>query len=166
MEKNTVKINENKLRQIVSESVRKVLKETELDYDIDNFSGRFSRGNRYNILVDGSEYYNDVPEESVDKLVADLERKGYKNVQVVDLNDEGTVEKEPEKILHWYDDVEETYDIAAMIKSDMNPMQQSFKATSLQDAIQQAMKYFTRFTGKGEKDVDIYYIKHHGYDGI
>ena len=165
MKKNIVKLNENTLRQIVAESVKKVLKETELDYDIDNFSGRFSRGNRYNILVDGDIYYRDVPEESVQKLVLNLEREGHDNVEVVDLNDDGS-EKEPENILHWYDNVEKTYDMIAMIKSDMNPIQQSFKAASLQDAIQQAMKYFTRFTGKGEKDVDIYYIRHHEYDGF
>ena len=165
MKKNAIKLNEAQLRKIVAESVKKVLKETELDYDVDNFSGRFSRGNRYNILVDGDIYYRDVPEESVQKLVLNLERKGHHNVEVVDLNDDGS-EKEPENILHWYDNVEKTYDMIAMIKSDMNPIQQSFKATSLQDAIQQAMKYFTRFTGKGEKDVDIYYIRHHEYDGF
>lgn len=165
MKKNAIKLNEAQLRKIVAESVKKVLKETELDYDVDNFSGRFSRGDRYNILVDGDIYYRDVPEESVQKLVLNLEREGHDNVEVADLNDDGS-EKEPENILHWYDNVEKTYDMIAMIKSDMNPIQQSFKATSLQDAIQQAMKYFTRFTGKGEKDVDIYYIRHHEYDGF
>ena len=69
-------------------------------------------------------------------------------------------------IKHWYDETEETYDMIAMIKSDMNPIQHSFKATSLQDALRQAMEYFTGFTRNGEKDVDIFYIKHHGYDGI
>ena len=165
MKKNAIKLNENTIRKIVAESVKKVLKETELNYDVDNFSGRFSRGDRYNILVDGDVYYRDVPEESVQKLVLDLERKGYGNkVEVVDLDDGS--EKEPENIQHWYDDVEKTYDMIAMIKSDMNPIQQSFRATSLQDAIQQAMKYFTGFTGNGEKDVDIYYIRHHDYDGF
>lgn len=75
-------------------------------------------------------------------------------------------ENDFENIKHWYDDSEETYDMIAMIKSDMNPIQHSFKATSLQDALKQAMEYFTGFTRNGEKDVDIFYIKHHGYDGI
>jgi len=165
MKRNTIKINEGTLRKIVAEGVRKVLKEAELNYDVDNFSGGFSRGNRYNILVDGTVYYKDVPEENVQKLIVRLERKGYDNVEIVDLNDDGQ-EKESKNIVQWHNDVEETYDIAAMIKSDMNPIQQSFKAKSLQDAIQQAMKYFVGFTRNGEKDVDIYYIKHHGYDGI
>ena len=75
-------------------------------------------------------------------------------------------DSEPKNIKNWYDESEETYDVAAMIKSDMNPLSHTFKATSIQDALKQAMKYFTGFTSKGEKDVDIYYVKHHGYDEI
>ena len=59
--------------------------ETTLDYDMDNFSGRWSRGPRYDILVDGEVYYSDVPDESVDRLYADLERRGYENIQVQEL---------------------------------------------------------------------------------
>lgn len=61
------------------------LNETTLDYDMDNFSGRWSRGPRYDILVDGEVYYSDVPDESVDRLYADLERRGYENIQVQEL---------------------------------------------------------------------------------
>jgi hypothetical protein len=61
------------------------MNETTLDYDMDNFSGRWSRGPRYDILVDGDVYYSDVPEESVDRLYADLERRGYENIQVQEL---------------------------------------------------------------------------------
>lgn len=81
----TIKINENQLHEIIKESVKRVLNETELDYDIDNFSGRWGRGPRYNILVDGYVYYRDVPDESVDKLCAQLERQGEENIQVVEL---------------------------------------------------------------------------------
>jgi hypothetical protein len=61
------------------------MNETTLDYDMDNFSGRWSRGSRYDILVDGDVYYSDVPEESVDRLYADLERRGYENIRVQEL---------------------------------------------------------------------------------
>ena len=76
---------ENKLKKIVAESVRKALKETTLDYDMDNFSGRWSRGTRYDILVDDEPYYSDVPEESVDRLISDLERQGYENIRAVEI---------------------------------------------------------------------------------
>ena len=59
--------------------------ETTLDYDMDNFSGRWGRGPRYDILVDGEVYYSDVPDESVDRLCADLERRGYENIRVQEL---------------------------------------------------------------------------------
>lgn len=36
-----------------------------LDYDIDNFSGRWSRGTRYDIEVNGNPYYTDIHEDSV-----------------------------------------------------------------------------------------------------
>ena len=75
MKKNVVKINENTLRQIVAESVRRVLKETELDYDIDNFSGRWNRGPRYNIYIGDTVMYRDIPEETVDRVWDEVRRK-------------------------------------------------------------------------------------------
>jgi len=48
-----------------------------LDYDIDNFSGTQGRGTRYDILSDGDVIYHDIPEESVDRLCAEMERKPY-----------------------------------------------------------------------------------------
>lgn len=60
-----------------------------LDYDIDNFSGRHSRGTRYNILLDGYVEYADVSEEEVDVLASQLERKaerlGLGEVEVVEI---------------------------------------------------------------------------------
>lgn len=50
---------------------------TRLDYDIDNFSGRNSRGNRYNIYADGDLVYSDVSENEVNTLIADMERKPW-----------------------------------------------------------------------------------------
>lgn len=44
----------------------------ELYYDIDNFSGRYSRGIRYDIISDGNVIYHDVPEESVDRLCEEM----------------------------------------------------------------------------------------------
>ena len=46
-----------------------------LDYDMDNFSGRWSRGQRYCIELNGSPYYHDVPEEAVGKLVRELKEE-------------------------------------------------------------------------------------------
>lgn len=46
-----------------------------LDYDEDNFSGRYSRGVRYDIYVNGIIEYSDIPEESVDRLCDDIERR-------------------------------------------------------------------------------------------
>ncbi len=80
-----MRLTETQLKQLIKESVKRVLNETALDYDMDNFSGRWGRGPRYDILVDGEVYYSDVPDESVDRLCADLERQGYENIQVQEL---------------------------------------------------------------------------------
>ena len=80
-----MRLTETQLKQLIKEAVKKVLNETTLDYDIDNFSGRWNRGPRYDILVDGEVYYHDVPEESVDRLCYDLERQGYENIQAQEL---------------------------------------------------------------------------------
>lgn len=48
-----------------------------LDYDNDNFSGRYGRGTRYDILADGDVIYHDIPEESVDHLCKEMERRPY-----------------------------------------------------------------------------------------
>lgn len=50
-----------------------------LDYDMDNFSGRWSRGTRYDIELNGSVYYSDVPEESVWRLEREL-REEYEPI--------------------------------------------------------------------------------------
>lgn len=87
------------LDSLVARSMRKTLNEmmlpdegcgmdeTTLDYDIDNFSGRWSRGQRYDILVNGDTYYSDIPEDAVDRLYDDLLRSGYSSdeIQIVDL---------------------------------------------------------------------------------
>ena len=46
-----------------------------LDYDMDNFSGRQSRGTRYDIELNGKPYYEDVPEDVVDDLARELEEE-------------------------------------------------------------------------------------------
>ena len=46
-----------------------------LDYDMDNFSGRWSRGTRYDIELNGNPYYTDIPEDVVDKLARELAEK-------------------------------------------------------------------------------------------
>lgn len=46
-----------------------------LHHDIDNFSGRYSRGTRYDIYVNGYKEYSDASEEEVDRLCDELDRK-------------------------------------------------------------------------------------------
>ena len=62
---------------------------TRLDYDIDNFSGRYNRGTRYNILLDGEVEYADVSEYEVNDLASQLEckaeRLGLGEVEVVEI---------------------------------------------------------------------------------
>lgn len=84
-ETEVVRFTESQFNNFITEAVRRVIKETTLDYDMDNFSGRWRRGPRYDILVDGEVYYSDVPDESVDRLCADLERQGYENIQAQEL---------------------------------------------------------------------------------
>lgn len=84
-ETEVIRLTESQFNDFIAETVRRIIKETTLDYDMDNFSGRWSRGPRYDILVDGEVYYSDVPDESVDRLCADLERQGYENIQVQEL---------------------------------------------------------------------------------
>lgn len=118
-----IKINEQELKSIIGESVKKIISESGIDFSSPTWSKDF-----FNSLTDVNSY-----------------------------------EKEP---LHWYDETENVYTISAMIKSDMNPISKKFKATNINDAIEQALDYFVKFTSNGEKDVDIFYVKHDGYDGI
>lgn len=55
-----------------------------LDYDLDNFSGHNSRGERYDIYADGELVYSDVSEHEVDALTNEMARKPwlYENVEV------------------------------------------------------------------------------------
>ena len=64
-----------KVDETISRIVKNVIKETTLDYDMDNFSGRWNRGTRYDILVDGYPEYHDVPEEAIDRCYDEIERK-------------------------------------------------------------------------------------------
>jgi hypothetical protein len=43
MKKQLIRLTENDLHNIIKESVKKVLKETRLDYDEDNFSGKYTQ---------------------------------------------------------------------------------------------------------------------------
>lgn len=70
-----VKINEAQLKNLVAESIKKILKETELDYDVDNFSGRWNRGPRYNIYIGDTLMYSDIPEETADRVWDEVCRK-------------------------------------------------------------------------------------------
>ena len=76
---------DSRLEEAVKKVVKNVIKETTLDYDMDNFSGRWNRGTRYDILVDDEVYYSDVPEEAVDRLCDELARRGYENIVAQEL---------------------------------------------------------------------------------
>lgn len=55
-----------------------------LDYDIDNFSCRNSRGVRYDIYADGELVYSDVSEGEVNGLVERMAQQPwlYENIEV------------------------------------------------------------------------------------
>jgi hypothetical protein len=63
MENRQIKLSEAELKQVVKEAAIQVLKETPLDYDIDNFSGRWTKPKNWNIpnrdLTSGEEYIDD-----------------------------------------------------------------------------------------------------------
>ena len=50
---------------------------TKLTEDIDNFSGKHSRGTRYDIKANGEVIYHDIAESAVDALVEDMEKRPY-----------------------------------------------------------------------------------------
>lgn len=90
------RLAENRLRGIIHKAVKGVLRETRLDYDEDNFSGRYSHEPRYDIYSDGYCVYHDVPEEVVDRLADEVERRyGSVDVQCISGNeDDGYVDPE------------------------------------------------------------------------
>lgn len=63
MENRQIKLSEAELKQVVKEAAIQVLKETPLDYDIDNLSGRWTKPKNWNIpnrdLTSGEEYIDD-----------------------------------------------------------------------------------------------------------
>lgn len=58
-----MRLTEAELKQVVKEAAMKILSETTLDYDIDNFSGRWTKPKNWNIpnrdLTSGEEYIDD-----------------------------------------------------------------------------------------------------------
>lgn len=58
---------------------------TPLNYDIDNFSGRNSRGARYDIIADDAIIYHDVCEDEIDTLIERMRQKPYlyNNIEAV-----------------------------------------------------------------------------------
>lgn len=68
MKTNKIKMNESQLRKMVSKIIKEALEETELDYDMDNFSGRWNRGPRYDIYIGDNVMYRNVSDEEADRL--------------------------------------------------------------------------------------------------
>jgi hypothetical protein len=60
MNKKLIRLTESDLHRIVRESVQRILKETRLDYDEDNFSGRYSRNADNTIPYQGKLFAFDV----------------------------------------------------------------------------------------------------------
>ena len=58
-----MRLTEAELKQVVKEAAMKILSETPLNYDIDNFSGRWTKPNNWNVpntdLTSGEEYFDD-----------------------------------------------------------------------------------------------------------
>lgn len=52
-------LTEEEFKQVLRESIEKVLHETRLDYDVDNFSGRWYRKNNGSDMLSGEEYVDD-----------------------------------------------------------------------------------------------------------
>jgi hypothetical protein len=61
--KNQIKLTEAELKQVIKEATMKVLAETELYYDVDNFSGRWTKPKNWNVpnsdLTSGEEFFDD-----------------------------------------------------------------------------------------------------------
>ena len=58
-DKGVEKYNESLIRSVVRESVNRILNETPLDYDEDNFSGRYTKNPNYDDYVDDEGYLDD-----------------------------------------------------------------------------------------------------------
>lgn len=58
---------------------------TELYYDEDNFSGRYSREPRYRILNGSMILEENLSESDVDYLCEIYERQGYENIKVEEM---------------------------------------------------------------------------------
>lgn len=55
----TIRLRESELRRMISECVKRVLNETPLDYDVDNFSGRWTKNVSMDDYVDDEGYLDD-----------------------------------------------------------------------------------------------------------
>lgn len=84
-----IRLSSSDFHKFLKESVKRVIKEmneTTLDYDMDNFSGKWSRGTRYDIIADGDVYYHDVSENEVDELYRLLSLKPWiGNIEVKEI---------------------------------------------------------------------------------
>ena len=58
-ENKQIKLSEAELKQVVKEAAMKILSETPLNYDIDNFSGRWTKPSNGYDLTSGEEYIDD-----------------------------------------------------------------------------------------------------------
>ena len=59
MEGKEIKLSESELKQVIKEAATKILSETPLNYDIDNFSGRWTKPSNGYDLTSGEEYIDD-----------------------------------------------------------------------------------------------------------
>lgn len=58
---------------------------TRLNYDIDNFSGKYHRGVRYALLVDGSVVKTDLSDSDADYFAEMYLKNGYEEIEIIEL---------------------------------------------------------------------------------
>lgn len=59
MKKKVIRLTESDLRNIIANSVKRIIKETRLDYDEDNFSGRWTKNPTEEDYIDPEGYLDD-----------------------------------------------------------------------------------------------------------
>lgn len=55
MKKKLIRLTESDIHKIIKESVKRILNETRLDYDVDNFSGKWNKPD-YDSYIDPEGY--------------------------------------------------------------------------------------------------------------
>ena len=84
MKKNVVKINENTLRQIVAESVRKTLNEMRVGQEVEDYFGVLSQDDVIDAFIEWAE--NSMNQEAVKEFYAIIRQKAIPKLKELDPN--------------------------------------------------------------------------------